>query len=154
MKDKLKETTYEWDTRTVADGRYEVRVVASDERANAAQTGRTASRVSDPIQVDNTPPVIGSLKAGSGAGQVHIQFDAADRSSTLAAFAYTVDSSDDWQTVLPVDKIADGPEESVDFSISGLKPGPHQVSVRAIDARGNAAIASLPTTIDGPATKP
>jgi hypothetical protein len=151
MKDKLKETTYEWDTRTVADGRYEVRVVASDERANAAGTGKTASRVSDPIQVDNTPPVIGSLKAGSGAGQVHIQFDAADRSSTLAHFAYTVDSSDDWQTVLPTDKIADGPEESVDFTIPGLKPGAHQVTVRVVDARGNQAIASVPATVDAPA---
>jgi hypothetical protein len=154
LKDKLKETTYEWDTRSVADGRYLVRVLASDEHANAAGSGKTAARVSDPIQVDNTPPVIGNLKAGSGAGHVRIQFDATDRSSTLANFAYVVDSSDDWQTVLPVDKITDGPEESVDFSIPGLKPGPHQVSVRATDARGNQAIASVPTTVDGPATQP
>jgi hypothetical protein len=151
LKDKLKETTYEWDTRSVADGRYEVRVVASDERANGVGTGKMAARVSDPIQVDNTPPVIGNLKAGSGAGQVRIQFDAMDRSSTLANFAYAVDSSDDWQSVLPVDKIADGPEESVDVSIPGLKPGAHQLSVRAVDARGNQAIASIPATVDAPA---
>src|SRR5439155_15127780 len=130
---------------------YEIRVVASDEHANGAGTGKTAARVSDPIQVDNTPPVIGNLKANSGAGQVRIQFDAVDRSSTLAGFAYVVDSSDHWQTVLPVDKIADGPEESLDFSIPDLKPGAHQVTVRAVDARGNAAIASIPTTIDAPA---
>jgi hypothetical protein len=151
MKEKVKETTYEWDTRTVADGRYEVRVVASDERANGVGTGKTAARVSDPIQVDNTPPVIGNLKASSGADQVRIQFDAVDRSSTLAGFAYVVDSSDDWQLVLPVDKITDGPEESLDFSIQGLKPGPHQITVRAVDVRGNAAIASIPTAIDAPA---
>ena len=84
LKEKVKETTYDWDTRTVADGRYEIRVTASDERANGVGAGKTASRVSDPIQVDNTPPVIGNLKAGSGAGQAHIQFDAVDRSSTLA----------------------------------------------------------------------
>src|SRR5439155_21242757 len=110
LKDKIKETTYEWDTRLVADGRYEIRVVASDEHANALGAGKTASRVSDPIQVDNTPPAIANIKATSGADQVRIQFDASDRSSTLASLAYTVDSSDDWQTVLPVDKIADGPE--------------------------------------------
>ena len=60
----------------------------------------------------------------SGAGEVRIQADAVDRSSTLAAFAYTVDSSDEWQTVLPSDKIADGPEEKLDFSINGLEGRP------------------------------
>lgn len=151
LKDKLKETSYEWDTRLVADGRYEIRVVASDEHVNALGTGRTSSRVSDPIRVDNTPPVIGNLKARSGAGEVRIAFDAVDRSSTLASFAYTVDASDDWQTVLPSDKIPDGPEEAVDFAIPGLKPGQHQVTVRAVDARGNQATASIPATIDQPA---
>jgi hypothetical protein len=151
LKDKLKEATWDWDTRLAADGRYEIRVVASDERANMPSDGKTASRISDPIQVDNTPPVIGNLKASSGAGQVRIQFDAADRSSTLAGFAYAVDSSDDWQTVLPVDKIADGPEESLDFAITDLKPGQHQVTVRAIDIRGNQATATVPVTIDAPA---
>jgi hypothetical protein len=154
LKDKLHDTSYDWDTRLVADGRYEIRVVASDERANAPGTGKTASRISDPVQVDNTPPVIAGLKASSGAGQVRIQFDASDRSSTLAAFAYAVDSSDDWQTVMPVDKIADGPEESLDFSIKDLKPGPHQVAVRAFDIRGNQATATVAVTIDRPATRP
>ena len=151
IKDKLKETTYEWDTRSVADGRYEVRVVASDGRANALGTGKTASRVSDPVVVDNTPPVIGNLEAKSGGGEVRIQADAVDRTTTLAAFAYTVDSSDEWQTVLPSDKIADGPEEKLDFSIKDLKPGPHQVTVRATDARGNQTMQTIPVTVDSPA---
>jgi hypothetical protein len=153
LKEKMKETTYEWDTRAVADGRYEVRVVASDERANAPGGGHRASRISDPVQVDNTPPVVGNLTAGSGAGEVRIQCDAVDRSSTLASFAYVVDSSDDWQTVLPSDKIPDSPEEKLDFSISKLKPGPHQITVRAVDARGNAGMASVPVTVDAPASE-
>jgi hypothetical protein len=151
LKDKLKEATYEWDTRTVADGRYHVRVTASDARSNPTGTGRSESRVSDPVQVDNTPPVIGNLKAASGAGEIRIQADAVDRSSTLAGFAYSVDSSDEWQTVLPSDKIADGPEEKLDFSIPGLKPGAHQITVRATDARGNQAVQTIPVTVDGPA---
>jgi len=151
LKDKLKEATLDWDTRLASDGRYQVRVVASDERANAKSEGKTAVRVSDPVQVDNTPPVIGNLKAESGAGDVRIRFDTTDRSSTLASFAYTVDSSDDWQTVLPSDMIADAPEESVNFSISGLTPGLHQMTVRAVDARGNQATATIPVTIDAPA---
>ncbi|MEO6435355.1 MAG: hypothetical protein ABIP55_06285 [Tepidisphaeraceae bacterium] len=151
LKDKLKEATFDWDTRLVADGRYEVRVAASDERSNPPGSGKTAQRVSDPLPVDNTPPVIGNLLAKGGAGEVRIQLNALDRSSTLAAFGYAVDSSEDWQTVLPSDKIADGPEEALDFSIPGLKPGPHQVTVRAIDARGNSTMQTIPVTVDAPA---
>ena len=35
LKNKLKDMTYDWDTQSVADGRYEVKVIASDELANA-----------------------------------------------------------------------------------------------------------------------
>ncbi|HYO07810.1 MAG TPA: PQQ-binding-like beta-propeller repeat protein [Tepidisphaeraceae bacterium] len=152
LKEKLKEATFDWDTRTVGDGRYEIRVVASDELANAKGTGRTTSRVSDPVPVDNTPPIIGNLAASAGAKETRIRADAYDRSSTLANFAYAVDSSDDWQTVLPSDKIADGPEESLDFAIADLKPGPHQIAVRATDARGNQAMQTIAVTVDAPAT--
>jgi len=151
LKDKLKEATYEWDTKLASDGRYEIRVVASDERSNPPGSGKTAQRVSDPLVVDNTPPLIGNLAANGGAGDVRIRLNAVDRSSTLAAFGYAVDSSEDWQAVLPSDKIADGPEEALDFSISGLKPGPHQVTVRAFDARGNSTMQTIPVTVDAPA---
>ena len=76
----------------MADGRYEVKVVADDSLANAPGTGRKAERISDPVAVDNTAPTIADLKASSGAGEVRVQFNAYDRSA-LAAFAYSVDSS-------------------------------------------------------------
>src|SRR6185312_11202214 len=47
LKDKLTDAQFDWDTRTVADGRYQVKVVASDANANPPGQGRTASRVSD-----------------------------------------------------------------------------------------------------------
>ena len=49
LKDKLLERPYEWDTRAVADGRYEIKVVASDANANPPGLGKTASRVSNPF---------------------------------------------------------------------------------------------------------
>jgi hypothetical protein len=47
LKEKLKETTYDWDTRTVADGRYEIRVVAtrrSEQPARVAAHGVARQR--------------------------------------------------------------------------------------------------------------
>jgi hypothetical protein len=151
LKDKLKEPTFEWDTHSVADGRYEIRVVASDVAANPKGTGKTASRVSDPFVVDNTAPVIGDLKAQTNGNGATISFEAVDRTSTLANFEYSVDSSEDWQAVLPSDNIADGPDENVSFTASGLTSGPHQVAVRATDARGNRATATILVTINATA---
>jgi outer membrane protein assembly factor BamB len=153
LKDKLKETTFDWDTRSAADGRYEIRVTASDEHSNPAGSSKSTSRMSDPLQVDNTPPIIGDLQAHAGAGDVRIQCTALDRSTTLAAFAYSLDSSQDWQTILPSDKIADSPEENLDFSITGLKAGPHQVTVRVTDVKGNQALQTIPVTVDAPAAQ-
>jgi hypothetical protein len=151
LKDKLKDASYEWDTRSASDGWYELKVVASDELANPPGAGRETSRISDPVLVDNTPPVISDLKGKGGAGDVRVEFSSVDRTSTLASFGYTVDSSEQWQSVLPSDKIADSPDENVNFSISGLKPGVHQIAVRATDAKGNQAVATVNVTVDAPA---
>jgi hypothetical protein len=151
LKDKLKEPTFEWDTRSVADGRYEVRVIGSDAAANPKGTGKTATRVSEPLLVDNTAPQLGEIKAVTKGNGATISFDAVDRTSTLATFEYSVDSSQDWQAVLPSDNIADGPEESVSFTATGLSGGPHQVAVRATDAQGNRTTRTILVTVNATA---
>jgi hypothetical protein len=151
LKDKLAEPTYDWDTRTVADGRYEVKVTASDASSNPPGQGKTASRVSDPITVDNTPPVIGDLKSSQVANKLQIDLKVVDVTSTVASVEYCVDSSKDWQFVLPTDQIYDSPEETVSFSITGLKAGRHQVTLRATDSKGNQSFENLFANIQAPA---
>ena len=151
LKDRVTEKTFEWDTRMIADGRYEVRVVASDAAANEPGTALSASRVSDPVVVDNTPPVIGNLTAVSKGNAAEIALTVVDRATTVASLEYAVNSQDDWQTVLPVDKIADSPEEAYRFAVTGLAGGAHQIALRARDAHGNPAHESVAITID-PAT--
>jgi hypothetical protein len=150
LKDKLTEATFDWNTRTVADGRYEVRVVASDAASNPPGQGKTASRISDPVLVDNTPPAIGDLKWKQLGAAIQVDLKAADRTSTVAAVEYSVDSNKDWQLVLPVDGIYDSPEETVTFSIANLPPGKHQVTLRATDVKGNEGFESLFVTVAGP----
>lgn len=151
LKDRVKETTYKWDTHTIADGEYEIKVVASDEAANPLGSGKKGNRVSDPIFVDNTPPTIGDLKWVKAKGAVRIQLRAVDRASTVANVEYAVDSSDHWQAVLPSDNIFDSPEEAVVFTVPDLKPGQHQIAIRATDAHGNQAFESILVTVDEPA---
>jgi hypothetical protein len=143
LKDRLSQTSFEWDTRTVADGQYQVKVVASDELANPPGQGKTTSRVSDYFVVDNTPPTIGDVDHRAGAGGVVITLRAQDRTSAIANVEYTVDSDDQWQSVLPVDGIFDAPDELVRFTLKGLTPGEHQVTIRATDSHGNQALQSI-----------
>lgn len=154
LKGKLKENNYEWDTRTVADGRYEIKVVASDAAANPVGQGKTTSRISDPVLVDNTAPVIGDIKTTVQGDQVKVDIRAVDRTSTVAAVDYAVDSGQDWQAAAPSDKMFDGPEESATLTVTGLSPGPHQITVRATDSRGNQGFATAFVTIEPPASAP
>ena len=153
LKDKVRENQFEWDTRAVADGRYEVKVVASDAAANPPGKGRTSGRVSDPILVDNTPPAIGDLHWQQKGANAQVNLTAVDRTSVVAAMDYAVDSSREWQAVLPSDNIFDGPQETVAITVPGLSPGTHQVTLRATDAKGNQAFENLVVTIEPPAAK-
>jgi hypothetical protein len=143
LRDGLTQTSFEWDTRTVADGEYQVKVVASDALANPPGDGKTASRVSDYFVVDNTPPTIGDLDYKVAGGAATISLRVQVQTGTVASVEYTLDSVDQWQTVLPLDGIFDSPDEQVKFSVDGLTPGEHQVTIRATDNHGNQALHSI-----------
>jgi hypothetical protein len=150
LKEKATENTYEWDTRAVADGRYQVRVVASDALANVPGSGKTANRVSEPFVIDNTPPVIGDLHAEVASRDAKVSLRIVDRTSTVASAEYAVDSARDWQAFLPSDTIWDSPEETASFTVANLSPGPHQIGVRATDSAGNVAYETVYVAVKEP----
>jgi hypothetical protein len=150
LRDGLTDNTFQWDTRLVADGRYQVKVVASDAGANAPGQGKTASRVSEPLVVDNTPPDIGDIKWKQTGAAIHLEFSAVDQSSIVAAVDYIVDSGKDWQFVLPTSSIYDSPTASISFDLQGLAPGTHQVTLRATDSKGNQAFQNVFVKVESP----
>ena len=66
-----------------------MKVVASDAAANVAGKGLTASRVSDPVLVDNTPPVIGDLKSEQHGADIKVSFRVVDHTGVVAAGDYS-----------------------------------------------------------------
>lgn len=147
LEEKLTDRLYEWDTRTVPDGRYQIKVEASDAKANPKGHGRTASRVSDTFVVDNTPPVIGDLKVEPLPGGVSVGARVVDRTGTVQSVQYSVDSRDDWQAVAASDSIFDSPEEGVSFKVEDLPAGLHQIMLRASDDQGNEAYEIVRVTV-------
>ena len=56
LKDDLTEAILVWDTTSVPNGRYMLRVMASDAPSNAPSTALTGSLESTTFDIDNTPP--------------------------------------------------------------------------------------------------
>lgn len=139
MKDKVEAENFEWDGRTVEDGRYEVRVTASDERSNTPSTKLTGSRISEPVVVDNTPPVIGKSSVEVSGKTVTLKLHVVDELSVIGQVSYTVDSNADWTGTVPDDLVYDTTEEDFTIVVENLKPGEHIIAVRLADAVGNTA---------------
>lgn len=140
----LVEPSYEWNTQLLPDGRYEIKVEASDRISNPAGTARIARRVSGLVLVDNTPPVIGDIETSQINGTTVLKFRVADRSGLVMRAEYLTGATGDWQTLLPVDILNDSPDERYELIVPTNKSGGSTVvSIRAADESGNVAHASV-----------
>lgn len=133
----LDQPSFEWQTRRVPDGRYLLRVNASDEPDNTADTALTAVRVSDPVVVDNAPPAIENVKVAVEKNGATITGVAKDAISSIQTVHFGLDSTEHWKPVKPDSGIFDSTNEAFTLKLTDLSPGPHVVTIRAVDSRGN-----------------
>jgi hypothetical protein len=140
----IQQPSFDWVTQKAPDGRYRVRVTASDGPSNPAGMAMTSSRVSDPIVIDNTPPAIEGIKIEPGKnGQQTIRATAVDAMSPIKSVEYLVDSDEQWQVVLPEDWIYDSTSEALHITLVDLSKGAHVVTMRVTDGRGNVKYEAL-----------
>jgi sugar lactone lactonase YvrE len=155
LKDKIEQRFYSWDTSTMPDGAYYLKIVASDGPSNTPDSALTAELESERFLVDNTPPVVSGLAAEpAGATEsVRVRFDAADPGSAIGRAQYSLDAGE-WTLVLPVGELSDAPQEHFDWALAGLDPGEHTLAVRVYDEYENVSSAKVVFTIaPGPAGK-
>lgn len=135
--DPLTKSELEWDTSTLPEGRYRVRVEASDESANAPSEVLRHSLVSEPLVVDNTAPsIIGLTLEGR-----KLRARVVDGTSAIARIELAIDGSTDFRPLAAADGIFDSREERIDADVTGLvPPGSHVVIVRATDSAGNSVL--------------
>ncbi|MBA3804449.1 MAG: hypothetical protein H0X14_01875 [Acidobacteria bacterium] len=137
LKDKLRDNFYTVDGATLADGRYVFRVVASDGPDNPSGQALSGERVSEPLDIDNTPPVLRAAGEAQVSGdRVRVTFDVDDTAGMIKRSDLSVDGAV-WRAVFPEDGIADSPREryTLDLQIAGT--GEHVISLRTFDASGN-----------------
>jgi hypothetical protein len=141
--DKLLVPKYVWDTRSVGDGRYELRVTASDDPVNPPEGARTGARVSEPFVIDNTGPTVRELAAKVAGGKVSVSGLTVDSCSRVASIYYSVDSQTKWVALLPTDGICDSDNERFAFDVKDLKGGAHRIALRVADMLGNVGFGSV-----------
>jgi hypothetical protein len=135
----LTRAEYEWNTESIPDGNYVVKVVASDERANPKEEALEHALVSSPFLVDNRKPELADVHVA----WPYVAGRARDSFSPITELAYSIDGGE-WQPFAPRDGIFDDPVE--DFSVklpAGLSPGTHSLAVRAVDAAENVGAAQV-----------
>ncbi len=136
----LTKAELDWDTAALPEGRYRVRVEASDELANAPDQVQKHVLVSEVVLVDNTPPRIEKLEMAGRRLRVRV----VDGTSPITRVEFSVDGKLEWKPLAPADGVFDTTDEAVDSDVSSVVlPGSHIVMVRAYDTAGNAVTRDL-----------
>src|SRR5207249_599417 len=141
----LDATQFTWDTRALPDGRYRLRVTASDAPTNPIGEERTDEALSEPFTIDNTPPAITAVEARGESAAVSVEARGEDAMSTLSRFEASIDDGD-WRIVTPVGGFADARTLSIRTRLDKISPGEHTVSVRVVDMAGNATARAVRVT--------
>jgi WD40 repeat protein len=146
LKDKVTQHFYSWDTTTMPDGPYYLKIVASDSPSNPPHDALTNERVSDRFEVENTPPRIENLRADASEPAAKISFDGLSSAIAIAHAQYSVDAGE-WLTTFPVGVLSDAPRESYQIAIPNLTPGEHTVAVQISDQFDNSTAAKVTFTV-------
>jgi hypothetical protein len=137
LKEKLRETFYTIDGAALADGRYTFKIVATDAPDNPGALALSGSRTSEPIDIDNTPPVIRVVGTPEVQGdRVRIVFEVEDATGMVKKADVSVDGTP-WRPSFSDDGIADSSRERYSFDLTISNPGIHVVSLRVFDTNGN-----------------
>ncbi|HEV8129857.1 MAG TPA: hypothetical protein VGQ81_01295 [Acidobacteriota bacterium] len=135
LEDHLSDTTYTIDSKTLPDGIYSVKVVATDAPANPHELALTDEMLSKTFVINNSPPRVIIKSNHSQGNSVEVRFEAQSESTPLYQAEYSVDGSE-WQIIYPVDGITDGLKEEYVFTVRA-SPGEHSVGIRVTDGVGN-----------------
>jgi hypothetical protein len=143
LKDKLRDNFYTIDGATLADGRYIIKVVASDAPDNPPGQKLTGERLSEPVDIDNTPPVVKAMGQPQITGdKVRVIFAVDDATGKVKKADASLDGAA-WIPVFPDDGIADSGHEVYTVEFGSLGPGEHTISLRTFDTSGNIGTLSV-----------
>jgi hypothetical protein len=135
LKRGLTEPLYVWDTTSVPNGTYVIKVIASDSPSNPPGSALLGERESESVDIDNAPPDIAVTSIRRDGGRSVVAFSVKDDHSAVSRVEYSLDG-DRWRAIHPRDGIADSVSEEFELTLEGDTSG-RAVIIRAEDAMEN-----------------
>ena len=149
LKAGLTDPIFVWDTTSVPNGTYVVKVVASDQASNTPGAALDGELESSAFDIDNAPPAITVTGSRASGGKTTISFDVRDEFSSIQKVEYSLDAQR-WQVIYPKDGIFDSRLEQFDLTLDTAVAA-RGLIIRAYDAKNNSATArgDVPTSPAG-----
>jgi hypothetical protein len=143
LKENLRDNFFTIDGATLADGRYAIKIVVSDAPDNPPGKALSGERLSEPLDIDNTPPVVRVVgQPQINQNGVRLVFDVEDATGRVKRADVSVDGSP-WSPTFPDDGIADNARERYTIDLPFAGSGEQTVSLRAFDSSGNVGSVSF-----------
>lgn len=136
--DELEETYYSFDATALPDGVYRFRLRASDRPSNDPQSALAAERVSDPVVIDHTTPVLANVERSGGKLRATVR----DSANPLREAMVSV-NAEEWKPVPSADGLIDGQTETLLVEPGGSGEGSGLLLLRVTDAAYNVVTFNL-----------
>ncbi|MEK7814036.1 MAG: Ig-like domain-containing protein, partial [Candidatus Desantisbacteria bacterium] len=128
--------SYSWNTYSILDGTYSIRVTAKDEVGNASSTVTNAFKVDNTAPIATITSVAGSLPGTKViSGSVPVVYTATDTVTSVAARNISIDGGT-WTGI---------PAGTYTWNTTALPDGAHTLQIQVIDTVGNVGYSSLRT---------
>ncbi len=143
LRSDLTENFISIDGQALADGRYIFKVIVRDTPSNPASTALSGERMTEPIDIDNTAPVVTASVPGQIViDKARVTFDAVDAASYLTRAEYSVNGGE-WKPIYSDDGISDSPRERYTIEIAVPTAGEYAVTIRVYDVNANSGNARV-----------
>jgi sugar lactone lactonase YvrE len=136
LEENYEKKDFEWDTTGVPSGMYQIKVVASDRKDNAAEECLSAERISAAVPVSHVPPTVTLKFTGFDGDRATFEATGSAPLVRLTEASFAVNGKK-WLNVFPTDGLFDSKTEQFRFQTDALRPGTYVVVLRVKDAAGN-----------------
>lgn len=135
LKDDLRDTLLVWDTSSVPNGTYVLKVLASDRRSNPPEVALGGELESSSFEIDNVAPTVQVGAVRRDGVRFVVAADVRDADSPITKVEYSLDAQR-WQPAFPRDGILDARHETFELRLDADADG-RTLVIRATDALGN-----------------
>jgi len=139
LKENWDKPIYAFDTLSLPDGVYLLKVVASDSPSNPSGMEFTAEKVALPLVIDNSLPTIKNFKVNREKNKLVVTFVAEDLMSSIQEVKYLI-RPNEWKSIFSEDGICDSKQESFRISITLPPQFDNLITVKVQDSHGNIGV--------------